>query len=571
MRISKKYAGKGIGKKVFISKVNSPPSGTTKPHPPELYANLARMMEAESKFFRVAFPELQALLVRSYQIVTKCSCCPRDISPLFIDASFQFPFIAGPFVSDNQIPLASHGVGAPPVLSNTPTVAHPIALKVDQSPAIQIEDVCRGATQNIIVPSMKPSVALPPCFGPRSEIVVSPNPATLTLQHQGFACVPTLARVLPVGSLGGTVQPGASAPSFVEIPTNPSIGIFQHATPAQRLGVQPDVAPAPMTAVVEAEKKEHEEVGALQRLHEAYVSSILKQASSVATEHCSEKELKMHTSQATGHAPERKSPPTPENVATVSKHQGAMPDFLSGFDEVSGRKTSVRHPTGRGDYDPYSPTYTTESFDDLHQFLGKNLTPLNMEGPPYPDNENTFTKPILPRMQTLASPATKKRAPEACLQMRPWKRSGRVGTSAMDGEESSQHRSTQNTFDTHAAQLSAYFHGHCGRDPSHQEHLHMPVRDFEVDDLSLNCTYGAYDISAPFTSNRSTPAAVSEPSEYTSDDVNSGNESGNLADSDETQSDEGSVHRTKRNTSESGDFDDEFRSWYKTLVLGPQD
>jgi hypothetical protein len=30
-----------------------------------LYANLARMMEAEFKFLRVAFPDLQALLVRS--------------------------------------------------------------------------------------------------------------------------------------------------------------------------------------------------------------------------------------------------------------------------------------------------------------------------------------------------------------------------------------------------------------------------------------------------------------------------------------------------------------------------
>ena len=53
MRISKKFAGKGIGKMVFLSKSQFTPID------PNVYrANLARLQDAEIKFLKVVYPEL---------------------------------------------------------------------------------------------------------------------------------------------------------------------------------------------------------------------------------------------------------------------------------------------------------------------------------------------------------------------------------------------------------------------------------------------------------------------------------------------------------------------------------
>jgi hypothetical protein len=63
MRISKKFAGKGIGKKVFSSRLNSPFCDADNPPPASFFSNLARLREAEMKFLRVAFPDLPGLIV----------------------------------------------------------------------------------------------------------------------------------------------------------------------------------------------------------------------------------------------------------------------------------------------------------------------------------------------------------------------------------------------------------------------------------------------------------------------------------------------------------------------------
>jgi hypothetical protein len=66
-----------------------------------------------------------------------------------------------------------------------------------------------------------------------------------------------------------------------------------------------------------------------------------------------------------------------------------LPDFLSGFDQVALNLSSehgITYDTASKDAPhgthtmmdhncPYSPTYTSRSFDDLHQFLGKDLSP----------------------------------------------------------------------------------------------------------------------------------------------------------------------------------------------------
>lgn len=68
MRISKKYAGRGIGKKVFMNKHNAHVFAascgyTTVPPPPlaltpAYYANMTRLRDAELKFLIAAFPEM---------------------------------------------------------------------------------------------------------------------------------------------------------------------------------------------------------------------------------------------------------------------------------------------------------------------------------------------------------------------------------------------------------------------------------------------------------------------------------------------------------------------------------
>ncbi|CAJ1953394.1 unnamed protein product [Cylindrotheca closterium] len=54
-----------------------------------------------------------------------------------------------------------------------------------------------------------------------------------------------------------------------------------------------------------------------------------------------------------------------------------MPDFLKGFDEVTGMEKS---PTpGASTSDHHTPTFTSKSFDDFHRFLGVDISPLNSQ------------------------------------------------------------------------------------------------------------------------------------------------------------------------------------------------
>ena len=78
-----------------------------------------------------------------------------------------------------------------------------------------------------------------------------------------------------------------------------------------------------------------------------------------------------------------------------------MPDFLSGFDKVAAQNSTKHNSQDDGDHpkpcnvnltleqSQYSPPFTSRSFDDLHQHLGRGLSPrpfdLNYpEFPPLP-------------------------------------------------------------------------------------------------------------------------------------------------------------------------------------------
>jgi hypothetical protein len=79
-----------------------------------------------------------------------------------------------------------------------------------------------------------------------------------------------------------------------------------------------------------------------------------------------------------------------------------MPDFLSGFDKVDGQGSPSKD-VSRDGMDlahHHSPTYTSRSFDDFHQLLGKTLTPEakrqaidKLMVPPFPFPSNSALHP----------------------------------------------------------------------------------------------------------------------------------------------------------------------------------
>lgn len=80
MRISKKYAGKGIGKMVFLSKNDYCGVGGAIGSP-SYHANMRRLREAESNFYKACFPELAMVSFTGYPIVShflwSLMCCSR--------------------------------------------------------------------------------------------------------------------------------------------------------------------------------------------------------------------------------------------------------------------------------------------------------------------------------------------------------------------------------------------------------------------------------------------------------------------------------------------------------------
>jgi hypothetical protein len=74
MRISKKYAGKGIGKMVFLSKTNI--VGFEGIGSPSYDANIARLRDAEAQFYQAIFPDAIRVSIFSYRSLPLLLCPP---------------------------------------------------------------------------------------------------------------------------------------------------------------------------------------------------------------------------------------------------------------------------------------------------------------------------------------------------------------------------------------------------------------------------------------------------------------------------------------------------------------
>lgn len=68
-------------------------------------------------------------------------------------------------------------------------------------------------------------------------------------------------------------------------------------------------------------------------------------------------------------------PGAPDVGALAAGTSNEMPDFLSGFDKVATHHRDSPTLAQTNQDAPYSPTYTSKSFDDFHRFLGKGLSP----------------------------------------------------------------------------------------------------------------------------------------------------------------------------------------------------
>lgn len=473
--------------------------------------------------------------------------------------------------------MASNASTAQLALTVAPTLPQPIAPKIDTSSASHAGSRATNITQQTVLHTQHPPepLAHPTDVAPDGVSATSSFP----IQTPARIVAPDLSKEqteeIQDSTCGSRPSHGQSIQEATDS-TSP-LGSSNTTTSAERLCLpSPHATDSPAT----------KEPSAVQRLHEAYLNSILKKATSVTVDKDASMESKS-TVRGDGKTTETGAKiSTPRLGATSLHRQDGMPDFLSGFDKVSGHK-STHHLPPIGDFDPYSPTYTTESFDDLHQLLGKNLTPLMMAGSQSQISNHTnseiVTKPVIPQIQASSSTGTKKRIPQSSLQMRPLKKRSSWEDSSVEGfpvaeydqdhldimPKSSNLNHSADSYSIFAQasaqasrQNSAYFQGHQINHVSHQTYLQIPGHGFATNGILSN-EYSQRDRSLPFTSARATSATVSDRSDLASDDVNSGNESGNFGDSDETHS-EGSNRRKKQDETE-GD-DDDVRSWYKTLV-----
>jgi len=84
-----------------------------------------------------------------------------------------------------------------------------------------------------------------------------------------------------------------------------------------------------------------------------------------------------------------------------------MPDFLKGFDKVTGIKKAKQpaHHLGPGTSEHHTPTFTSRSFDDCHHLLGQNISPI-IAGRTTSGKPTNQSVPFLPEKDALQSEST---------------------------------------------------------------------------------------------------------------------------------------------------------------------
>jgi hypothetical protein len=287
MRISKKYAGKGIGKMVYLSKLNVGISISGEEHK----ATTARVKTTEERFFKAVFPGSDY----------------HDVSHSFFSLYARF--------SLTQILIRLCCFSCPPL---------------QPFEAYTRESTKAGAATGPFHPGVLPArfpYQIPGNVSKSSHPVSAPTPT--------------------MGS--GTVQ--------------------------TRVQPAPETAPKNATAPIDQTKMLHQSfMNALNQESPASVAATT--APQVIPIGASRTPLARPTQHAQASAPAVSQGAAPET--------NEVPDFLAGFDNVTsnlkhgtaqGKSTTDASPTGG--IPQYSPPFTSQSFDDFHRLLGKDLSPLD--------------------------------------------------------------------------------------------------------------------------------------------------------------------------------------------------
>lgn len=285
MRISKKYAGKSIGKHVFLSRASAPSSTGT---PGETF-NKARLLELETNFYKSLQRESEATV------------------------PYLTPFSAGGML----LPVPSQ------------SIAHcaPASFLSFPQPCVQQTNQLHQTFMSALHSQKAVSVVAPPPILPAPPVV--------------------------------------SPPSSLRIPSGlPTAEQFP--VPTQGLAALP-IAPRQQTPQPDQ-----------------------RQSWPKPLQH----DLPLVTRSAT---------PNPD----VTSSSTELPDFLSGFEKVTAQNAETvdtDHPANVTklsfnkvpvDQSQYSPPFTSRSFDDLHQHLGKGLSPrpLRLTFPEFPPLPSAITAP----------------------------------------------------------------------------------------------------------------------------------------------------------------------------------
>jgi hypothetical protein len=293
------------------------------------------------------------------------------------------------------------------------------------------------------------------------------------------------------------------------------------------------------------------------------------------------------------HHSEVSSSPTTTTSSKISLTQpSGVPDFLYGFEKITGPYQQNPQNFNPHQTAPYSPTYTTSSFDNFHRLLGRGLSPTPQtttesasSGNTFGNNLQTFKKPLLPPIKETSILTGPKKFEKSNLQIRPFESTNPAVASVIPFSSiASAHMAVYNTAGLpvihapspqHPPQLGprvqndADCYSMCPQESADAARQHSAYykedqnnqvygEGFDIDGVSME---DYFTNAIPFHGRATALAIVGDRSE--SDDPNSGNESGAFFnDSDETPSEVSIYFDKKRKLSTEG----EVQEWYNSLV-----
>lgn len=312
MRISKKYAGKGIGKMVFLSKCNFRGMGDGIGSPAYL-ANMQRLRQAESTFYKSCIPELNVQMT------------------IPLSTGMAQPYgVLGPS-------LHMMHSGLPPI----------------------------APSPGVVLPSDPSKMVLAPHQPPGASSVwltVNHGPATVA------SCLPAQPQV-PTGTHIGPLLPPAtgltqlSAQQSLEQAYFSVANVVGHEISHPKVEMFnnkllfPDVNNCPDRELVDEPQRKHDITGSMKRSQSTPLPNV-KKGSNAQYSNDSHGNIQASHNQSY-------SDDLPDFLSGFDK--------FSEQNNPNSQSPVKLTPT----FDPaqFSPTYTSRSFDDLHRLLGKNLSP----------------------------------------------------------------------------------------------------------------------------------------------------------------------------------------------------